>query len=205
MNDLKNLYIITIGYESTSTAAAGYFGDGVKAEINCLLRAGASVEYRTGNVLWTFQYLCASGHEQRELHIISSRQSDASCGNITMTISVPAKSRQKAPSLNLRSYLFFQGSYSALTWPVSSRAREVKVRHSGISGLEILPDPEHHGRVFVHGMPVMHKKTSLKGFGLNYLGEPLSIQGSQDPSGRCHALPVLSTLPQVHRCISHSA
>ncbi len=152
--------------------AAGYFGDGVKAEINRLLRAGASVEYRTGNVLWTFQYLCASRHEQPELHIISSRQSDVSCGSTTITISFPANSRQKAPSLNLRSYLFFQGSYSALTWPLSS-----KLRHDEIAGLEILPDPQHHGRVFAHGMPVMHKKTSLKGFGLNYLGEPLAIQG----------------------------
>ena len=144
--------------------ATGYFGEGVKVEVNRLVAAGASVEYRTANVLWTFEYLRAKGCETEELHIVSRRQFGGVDGNTTMTISTPAQDGKLHASLDFKKYLFFQDSYRAFTWPLNPRSKP-----DDIAGLEILPDSQHHGCIFAHGMPVCVDR-KLKGFGLDYLG-----------------------------------
>ena len=167
--------------EDLQMAAAGYFGEGAKVELNRLVAQKASVEYRTGNVLWNFEYLTADGCENPDLHIVSRRLGPTADGHTTMKISFPAKwnakGKQIHAALDFQNYLFFQDSYPALSWPIPNKAKP-----EDIAGLEILPDAKHHGRIFAHGMPVC-LESSLKGFGLNYLGE-LTISAFQT----CHLL-----------------
>ncbi|KAK9865583.1 hypothetical protein WJX84_007361 [Apatococcus fuscideae] len=147
---------------------AGYFGEGAKVELNRLVAQGAYVEYRTGNVRWDFEYLKADGCENPDLHIVSHREGPTADDHTTMRISFPAHWNAKGQlihaALDFQSYLFFQDSYPALVWPIPAKAKP-----GDIAGLEVLPDPKHHGRIFAHGMPVC-LEGRLKGFGLNYLG-----------------------------------
>lgn len=153
--------------------AAGYFGEGAKVELNRLVAKGASVQYHTGNVLWRFEYLKADGCENPELHILSTKKTQPADGHTTMRISFPvkwySKGKQIYAALDFGNYLFFQDTYPALSWPLPRKAKS-----DDIAGLEILPDPKHHGRIFAHGMPVC-MESSLNGFGLNYLGKDAKL------------------------------
>jgi hypothetical protein len=41
---------------STYRTPTRFFGEGVKVEINCLLREGFSVQYKTGQTTWSFRH-----------------------------------------------------------------------------------------------------------------------------------------------------
>lgn len=144
-------------------APAGQFGEGAKVEINRLVQEGCSVTYCTGNAKWTFERLVAPGCTIPELHVRVQPGPDLFD---FVGIAVVAKLSNSGRLLEDDRFLFLQGNYSKIaSLPHASRKW---------SGMELLLDPHHHGKVFIQSIFVTDAPT-YKEFGINYTGKRLLV------------------------------
>jgi hypothetical protein len=143
-------------------SSTGFFGEGVKVEINCLIRAGMSVRYRTGQTIWSFRHETDGLGEKPVLCLISKIVHYYE-PSTTMQIYGP----HNGPFVNMDNYLFFQPGYDCFSCPSTST--------SSVSGLEILCEARHFGRVYVSGIFVM-AAPRLERIGLNYVGHGSSYK-----------------------------
>ena len=138
---------------------AGQFGEGAKVEINRLVQEDCTVNYCTGNAIWTFERFPAPGCTIPELHAKVQPALDLFD---FVSISVEAKPSYLGHLLEDESFLFLQGSYAKIaSVPCSSR---------NWSGMELLLDQRHHGKVFIQSVLVTDAPTYKK-FGINYTGK----------------------------------
>ena len=144
-------------------ARTGQFGEGAKVEINRLVQEGSSVTYCTGNATWTFERLVSPGCTIPELHVRVQPGSDLF---EFVGIAVVAKPSYSGRLLEDERFLFLQENYPKIaSLPHPSRKW---------SGMEILLDPRHHGKVFVQSIYVADAPT-YKEFGINYTGKHLLV------------------------------
>ena len=138
---------------------AGQYGEGAKVEINRLIGEGCTVKYWTGNAAWTFDRRPTPGCSIPELHVTVQPG-----GNVYdfVSIAIIAEPGYRGNLLETDNFLFLQGSYSKLA---SQMRPDMK-----LSGMELLLDQPHWGKVFIHGIFVT-KAPFYKLFGLNYTGE----------------------------------
>jgi hypothetical protein len=125
-------------------------------EINCLLREGFSVQYITGQTTWSFRHELDGLGQIPVLNLISEIVPEYEPETV-MRISGP----HEGTLVNPKNYLFFQRDYKCFSCPSTSK--------DTISGLEVLCDADHFGRMYVSGIFVM-EAPKLKGMGLNYVG-----------------------------------
>ena len=137
----------------------GQYGEGAKVEINRLVQEGCKVKYHTGNATWTFERLKTPGCTMPELHVrVQPGEQLYDC----VCIAIVTGPQYKGRLLELDRFLFLQGPYSHL----ASRV----LPNQQWSGMELLLDQSHWGKVFIHGIFVA-KASKYKEFGLNYTGE----------------------------------
>jgi len=123
------------------------------------VQEGCTVTYWTGNATWTFKRLTAQGCTIPELHVTVQPGPDTFD---FVGIAIVAKSSYKGRLLETDRFLFLQGDYPSFASRVlPSRAW---------SGMELLLDQRHFGKVFIQGIFVA-KAPSYKKFGLNYTGK----------------------------------
>ena len=146
--------VLVMGQTSKrSRALAGYFGEGVKVEINRLMDEGSRVAYFTNNSVWNFCY-----NERQVLHArIEPCQTPPNVTRVQLT-NVPLEAYQPAE------FLFINPCNAVL----SSQPNLSGNNNSSLSGLDILFDYANQGRVYVHGILV--KSFPDMSFGLNYTG-----------------------------------
>jgi hypothetical protein len=92
--------------------------------------------------------------------------------------------------VNPKNYLFFQWDYERFSCPSTSK--------NTISGLEVLCDTDHFGRMYVSGMFVM-EAPKLEGMGLNYVGHGHSykVLGLTDERNSCHVEVLIKEIPTL--------
>lgn len=139
-------------------AHAGHFGEGAKVEINRLVQEGCTVTYCTGNAIWMFERAVAPGCTIPELHVKIHPGLDTFD---FVGIAITAKYNYSGRLLEDERFLFLLRHYNKIaSAPVPSR---------DWSGMELLLDPCHHGKVFVQSIFVMDAPT-YKEFGIKYTG-----------------------------------
>lgn len=116
-------------------------------------------------MLWSFQYQREQNSESgsQVLHLVSRKQSPV-LKDTTVTIRGPASLAYLR--VDPSQFLFLQPAYLQYSEPPSSRE---------LSGLEILREAQHAGRVYAHGI-LIREYSELKGFGINYLGSGKSLR-----------------------------
>ena len=141
---------------------AGQFGDRGKTEVNRLLQEGGSVQYWVANTHWWFLRQPAPGCTTEELYaqVLAVQDNFYDCVGMLII----GRRHYSHQLLDKRRFLFLQGSYDRMSAPATSQHKW--------SGMELLLDPTHHGKIFCHGMFVKEAADFL-GFGLNYTGKPL--------------------------------
>ena len=117
------------------------------------------MKYCTGNAVWTFERAVAPGCTIPELHV--NVQPGPNRFEF-VSIAVMARSDYPGRLLEVERFLFLQGHYNKIA------SASVASRHW--SGLELLLDPRHHGKVFIQSIFVMNVPT-YKEFGINYTGK----------------------------------
>ena len=137
---------------------AGQFGEGAKVEINRLVQEGCTVRYWTGNATWTFGRVAAPGCTIPELHV---RVQPGQELYDYVGIAITADSSYQGRLLEIEKFLFLQGNYSKLA--------SNSYPDRPWSGMELLLDQTHWGKVFIHGIYIQEAET-YKQFGLNYTG-----------------------------------
>lgn len=158
---LKNAFA---GRSRQSMTDAGQFGEGGKVEINRLVQEGCTVKYWTGNATWTFARLTAPGCTKPELHVTVQPGQEV---YHFVGIAISATPTHQQRLLQVDQCLFLQGNYSKIASEVNPKRR--------YTGMELLLDQSHWGKVFVQGMYVVDEET-YKQFGLNYTGRSLVCQ-----------------------------
>lgn len=117
--------------------------------------------------MWRFERRTSPGCTIPELHVKVQPGSD--CFEF-VGIAIMTSSSYAGHLLENDRFLFFQGSYGKLA--------SVPTASKKWSGLEILLDEPHHGKVFIHSIFVVNAPT-YKGFGLNYTGKCILIAAQQ--------------------------
>jgi hypothetical protein len=146
---------------------AGYFGEGAKVEVNRLLFCEASVTYRTGSMLWDFDY-----NERQILQAhITQLGSEYFIPNTTISIENCPKS-----AFDPEDYLYIH----IPTTVIGSRTDPFGKQFGGI---ELLLDETYYGKIYLHGILIMNigkvkandtireniEQSPMK-FGVNYCG-----------------------------------
>lgn len=155
--------IMTLGMSTKSDddSSAGFFGEGLKVEINTLLNRGAKVQYFTGRRTWDFKY--EKEGDVPVLHLVSQdhvRQASPSthafvlCGH--------------GGCFNIENFLFLQHAFAHVSIP-HNKERDFVACVSSLTGLRVLLEPQHEHKVFVHGILVT-EHMELGPFGLDYNG-----------------------------------
>ncbi len=131
--------------------AAGYFGEGVKVEINRLSACGATVTYRTGGHEWIFGY---NPSNELCVEFYCLQRPNAFFQAEILNIGSDALPKEE-------NFLFLQPDHTALCLRPPS----------GTHGVSILLHPNHVGKFYLHGIRVELSNTSLHHlFGLDYSG-----------------------------------
>ena len=147
------------------TINAGQYGEGVKVEINRLIQAGCSVEYRTANMLWTFGRQRERASSSQEVLCMQSVM-QPTVSDTLMTITAPMAPPGTFDYLDLQEteYIFLRatGSYN------SYRCIPRQFGSESSFGMEILFEQRDEGRLYVRDFFVCSDPL-LKGIGLNYL------------------------------------
>lgn len=125
-------------------------------EINRLVQEGCTVRYWTGNATWTFDRMAAPGCTIPELHV---RVQPGQELYDFVGIAITAKPTYPGRLLEVERFLFLQGNYIKLASNSYPNRRW--------TGMELLLDPSHWGKVFIHGIHIA-EAWSYKQFGLNY-------------------------------------
>jgi hypothetical protein len=131
--------------------AAGYFGEGVKVEINRLSACGAAVTYRTGSHEWLFGY-----SPSNELWVKFYRLQTPNPFFQVEILHLPSQALPKEED-----FLFLQPQHSTLRL----------VPPSGTDGVSVLLLPHHVGKVYIHGIAVKLSNPDINHlFGIDYSG-----------------------------------
>ena len=170
---------------------AGQFGEGAKVEINRLLQEGCTVKYWTGNANWTFKRLPAPGCTIPELHV-QVRPGPKLYKFVSILIIAPSSYPQRL--LEVETFLFLQGDYR--------KVASMMYPDRPWTGMELLLDQIHWGKVFIHGIYVSEAE-SYKQFGLNYTGRTfVCSEGHVISSTVSHRMLSESLLrPQMLQCM----
>ena len=140
-------------------AAAGYFGEGVKVEINRLVDSDARVVYFTNGAQWSFSYnqsyvLYATVEPNHQFHQFQPNTTCVKLSNVPLA------------AFSASEFLFIRPCNCI----VSSRPNWNR-KSSSLSGLDILLDEHTFGRIYVQGIFVMKMSDAEEAkFGLNYSG-----------------------------------
>jgi len=175
---------------------AGFFGEGVKVEINQLMSTLKSeVTYWTAGSVWRFFYEQNAKKTEKVLCVCCDRlpPNDNTNHNKTETHITLHNLRREVfdPSL----FLFLRPSTKSIRSPVVSGVP--------FSGLEVLIDPLHRQRVYAHGIYIK-KMPEFTHFGLNYYGSMIpELKINRDRSSLEGAV-LLRLLPFVFHCATTS-
>uniref|UniRef100_A0A7S2W1H5 U-box domain-containing protein n=1 Tax=Rhizochromulina marina TaxID=1034831 RepID=A0A7S2W1H5_9STRA len=175
------------------SSATGFFGEGVKVEINRLVANGASVEYETPvpgtdefHSMWTFSYEeeISGASEVLHLHVDT-------VGGPTDAVAVTVKGLPAGNSaISPNNFLFLQGKYTRVVAPPTDGNQ--------VAGIDVLLDPQHEGRIYVGGIFALPWAT-LKGIGLDYTGSGESFQkvGLGRDRSSVHVHELINLLPSA--------
>ncbi len=138
---------------------AGYFGDGMKPEINRLVTAGASVMYRTGASIWRFMF---DPTNQMQCVVELCRHLAEPLGGTLIELrNIPA-----VAVIDTAELLFLQPMDAALQVPCLLRENSAQTR------MRVLLHPEHHSIIYLHGIRVCSIASTLRlEFGIDYHGQ----------------------------------
>ncbi|KAL6076901.1 Mg2+ and Co2+ transporter CorB [Balamuthia mandrillaris] len=185
-------HILTLGHSTKrdDEGQAGFFGEGVKVEINRLVASGVDVRYWTAGCRWEFFHAtnaeATSSNPVQELAVRFHHQNGHSGSSVSPVgplhtlvelLGLPSS------SFNPLHFLFLASS------PPSSPSSSSSTRDSptatplqcrGYRGLNLLLDSTFHGQVFVHGIFVQEETASLHGLGLNLVASGLPFKLGRD-------------------------
>ena len=142
---------------AASADAAGYFGEGVKVELNRLLSStkGSAIKYHTSGSMWEFGY--------SDRGVLLAKISSSTTGTLVASNSKEqsATSSSIFPHTwielhNIPAHTFDPSDFLFINPPqmvISSKTDPYG--KNGKGGVQVILDPAHHGRVYLHGIFVM--------------------------------------------------
>ena len=130
--------------------------------MNRLLQEGGTVQYWVANTQWLFLRQPAPGCTVEELYAQVQTLEHKFYDFVGAVIISPPEYPYQL--FNKSRFLFLQGNYAKIASPVTSKHKW--------SGMELLLDPVHHGKIFCHSILVKNSIHFI-GFGLNYTGKHL--------------------------------
>ena len=169
---------------------AGNWGEGMKVEINCLVNRGAAVHYRSCNTRWTFV------HDAQAVLQVTSHREPAFTPDLTVYV---RQLRPDVEPLPVDQYLFLQ--------PAPTCTYKSPVTKSVMSGCQVLLDPRHIGRVFLHGILIAPPETTSQQwptFGINFAGSKQAYKSLGITRDR-NTIQASHLAPQVARVVAHCA
>lgn len=156
--------VLGVSSKRGQSGATGFFGEGVKVEINRLTASGVKVKYDTpveGTVnhhaKWDFTYQAEEGGASEVLHLHMEGHDGPTKGVTVRAIGLP----RGRPAIDPRMFLFLQKEYTRVSAPPQAGEQ--------VAGIDVLLDKEHEGKIYVGGIFAL-PWTTLKGVGLNYTG-----------------------------------
>lgn len=146
--------VLVLGQTSKRSGAfAGFFGEGVKIEINRLKCSDANVSYYTSDTIWKFYY-----DNNRVLNADIAAHPSFASGTLIIVKNAPASAYKPSDFL----FLF------PCTQAISSEPNFKDTRN--LSGLDILLCDHTRKRIYIQGIFVMVMEESNVEFGMNYTG-----------------------------------
>jgi hypothetical protein len=156
--------VLGVSSKRGQSGATGFFGEGVKVEINRLTASGVKVTYETPvegtlahHAKWDFSYMAEVGGASEVLHLHMEGMDAPVRGVTVKAVGLP----RGRPAIDPRMFLFLQGGYSRVSAPPQKGEQ--------IAGIDVLLDKEHEGKIYVGGIFALPWAT-LKGVGLDYTG-----------------------------------